>query len=362
MKVAVYTICKNEEKFVERWYASSVDADYHILTDTGSTDNTVKIARSLGITVNEILLKPFRFDDARNASLISIPADADYCIALDVDEVLAPGWREALQVAYDKGIDRPTYRRIEAFNDDGSPLTEFNGFKVHRRFGIRWHYPIHEVLDWYSTDEEKSEFIEGFEIHHHQNKETSRAQYLPLLEMAVKEKPDARNLYYLGRELSYYKEYKRSTEILKQYLEKSIFPQERSSACRILGITDPSNAEEWFTKATEEWESRESFLALANYYYLRKDWDECHLVAKTALTFDKKPMEFLVEAWAWGHMAEDLVAVSAWQLGDYETALKHGLKALALAPDNERLQSNVKFYESKVTNAIVQSDDVRGTE
>lgn len=362
MKVAVYTICKNEEKFVERWYESSKDADYHILTDTGSTDGTVALARSLGITVNEIVLKPFRFDDARNASLISVPTDADYCIALDVDEVLAPGWREALQVAYDKGIDRPTYRRIEAFNADGSPLTEFNGFKVHRRFGIRWHYPIHEVLDWYSTDTEKSEYIEGFEIHHHQNTETSRKQYLPLLEMAVKEKPDARNLYYLGRELSYYKEYERSTEILKKYLEISIFKQERSSACRILGIVDPSNAEEWFMKATEEWESRESFLALANYYYLRKEWDECHLVAKTALTFDKKPMEFLVEAWAWGHMAEDLVAVSAWQLGDYETALKHGRRALALAPDNERLQSNVRFYESKVSDANVQSDDVRGTE
>jgi tetratricopeptide (TPR) repeat protein len=276
--------------------------------------------------------------------------------------VCAPGWREALQVAYDKGIDRPTYRRIEAFNEDGSPLTEFNGFKVHRRFGIRWHYPIHEVLDWYSTEEEKSEYIEGFEIHHHQNKETSRAQYLPLLEMAVKEKPDARNLYYLGRELSYYKEYERSKEMLTKYLEISIFKQERSSACRILGIVDPKNAEEWFTRATEEWESRESFLALANYYYLRKEWDECHLVAKTALQFDKKPMEFLVEAWAWGHMAEDLVAVSAWQLGDYKTALHHGLKALALAPDNERLQSNVRFYESKVSNANIQSDDVRGTE
>ena len=362
MKVAVYTICKNEEKYVQRWYESSRDADYHVLTDTGSTDGTVKLARSLGITVNEIVLKPFRFDDARNASLIALPADVDYCIALDVDEVLAPGWREALEKAYEKKIDRPTYRRIEAFNEDGSPLTEFNGFKVHRRFGIRWHYPIHEVLDWYSTEKETSEFIEGFEIHHHQNKETSRKQYLPLLEMAVKEKPDARNLYYLGRELSYYKEYERSKEMLEKYLEISVFKQERSSACRILGIVDPKNAEEWFMRATEEWESRESFLALANYYYLRKEWDECHLVAKTALTFDKKPMEFLVEAWAWGHMAEDLVAVSAWQLGDYKTALHHGLKALALAPDNERLQSNVRFYESKVNDANVQSDDVRGTE
>ena len=362
MKVAIYTICKNEEKYVQRWYESSKDADYHVLTDTGSTDGTVELARSLGISVHEISLRPFRFDDARNASLIYVPTDVDYCIALDVDEVLAPGWREALEKAHEAGIDRPKYRRIEAFNEDGSPLTEFNGFKVHRRFGIRWHYPIHEVPEWYSTEEETSDYIEGFEIHHHQNKETSRKQYLPLLEMAVKEKPDARNLYYLGRELSYYKEYERSKEMLEKYLEISLFKQERSSACRILGIVDPKNAEEWFTRATEEWESRESFLALANYYYLRKEWDECHLVAKTALQFDKKPMEFLVEAWAWGHMAEDLVAVSAWQLGDYKTALHHGLKALAMAPDNERLQSNVRFYESKVSDANVQSDDVRGTE
>jgi hypothetical protein len=49
---------------------------------------------------------------------------------------------------------------------------EFNGFKVHRRFNVRWHYPIHEVPYWYGEGEEKSEYIEGFEIHHHQDKGT----------------------------------------------------------------------------------------------------------------------------------------------------------------------------------------------
>ena len=339
MKIAIYTICKNEEKHVERWYESTREADYHVLTDTGSTDSTVDLARNLGITVHQVALDPFRFDDARNASLLAVPADADYCIALDADEVLAPGWREALEKAHAAGIDRPTYRRIEAFNADGTVATEFNGFKVHRRFGIRWHYPIHEVPHWYSTEVEKQEFIEGFEVHHHQNKETSRKQYLPLLEMAVKENPDSRNLYYLGRELSYYKEFDRCAEVLKQYLEKSIFPQERSAACRILGQAEPKKAEEWFMKSTEECASRESYLALANYYYTQKDWEACLLVAKRALDFDEKPMEFLSEAWAWGHMADDLVAVSAWQLGDYKTAKLHGLRALGISPDDERLKS-----------------------
>ena len=78
MKIAVYTICKNEEKTVERWYESTRDADYHILTDTGSTDNTVAVARNLGITVHQIFLNPFRFDDARNASLLVVPTDVGY--------------------------------------------------------------------------------------------------------------------------------------------------------------------------------------------------------------------------------------------------------------------------------------------
>ena len=348
MKIAVYTICKNEEKYVEKWYESSKEADYHILADTGSTDATVEIARGLGITVVPITISPFRFDDARNTSLALVPADADYCIALDVDEVLSPGWRKPLEEAFAKGIDRPYYRRIEAFNPDGTVATEFDGFKVHRRTGIRWHYPIHEVPQWYDTREEVKEHIDGFEIHHHQNKQTSSAQYLPLLEMAVKENPDARNLYYLGREQTFYQQNDKATENLTKYLEISVFPQERSAACRLLGKTDPKNAEEWFIRATEEWAGRESYLALANYYYVEKQWAECHLVAKKSLEFAEKPMSFLAEAWAWGHMADDLVAVSAWQLGDYTTALEHGLKALAISPNDERLQTNVTFYRSKI--------------
>ena len=69
MKVAIYTIALNEEIHVERWYNSSKEADYHIIADTGSSDRTVEIANSLGIQVHHISIKPWRFDDARNAAL-----------------------------------------------------------------------------------------------------------------------------------------------------------------------------------------------------------------------------------------------------------------------------------------------------
>ena len=39
-KVCVYAICKNEEKFVNKWVKSMSEADEIYVLDTGSTDNT----------------------------------------------------------------------------------------------------------------------------------------------------------------------------------------------------------------------------------------------------------------------------------------------------------------------------------
>ena len=122
MKCAVYTIALNESKHVARWYESAKEADYLLICDTGSTDDTVNIARSLGITVVQIKLNPWRFDDARNYALMSLPLDVDYCISMDMDEMLTPGWRDELQKAYDAGnggqLPRPKHKLVTDFDKD----------------------------------------------------------------------------------------------------------------------------------------------------------------------------------------------------------------------------------------------------
>ena len=50
-KVCVYAICKDEEKFVERWVNSMKEADEIYVLDTGSTDNTVKELRKRNVNV-----------------------------------------------------------------------------------------------------------------------------------------------------------------------------------------------------------------------------------------------------------------------------------------------------------------------
>jgi glycosyltransferase involved in cell wall biosynthesis len=48
MKIAIYTIALNESQFVESWYNSAKEADYLLIADTGSTDETVEKAFQVG--------------------------------------------------------------------------------------------------------------------------------------------------------------------------------------------------------------------------------------------------------------------------------------------------------------------------
>ena len=50
-KICVYAICKNEEKFVNRWFESMKEADNIFVLDTVSTDNTIQILKELGVKV-----------------------------------------------------------------------------------------------------------------------------------------------------------------------------------------------------------------------------------------------------------------------------------------------------------------------
>lgn len=356
MKVAVYAIAKNEEQFVKRWYECSTEADYHLIADTGSTDRTVELAKELGIHTYSISVLPFRFDDARNASLALLPADIDYCIALDMDEILQSGWRQELERAFAEGTDRPQYRFITDWTKEGDPAIEFDGFRIHRRKGVRWKYPIHEVPMTYEGGDVRKRY--NFEVHHRPDPTKSRGQYLDLLRKAVDEEPDARNLYYLGRELFFRRAYDDCAKVIKEYITKSNFPAEKSFALRMLAKCEPDKAEEWLLQATEACQTREAVLALANHYYNQKQWKECNYTAKLALTKTEKVTGFLSEEWAWGHMADDLVAVSAWQLNNFKEAYKHGKRAVEISPDDERLVNNLKFYKEKL-NANSKRPDRR---
>jgi len=345
MKIAVYTISKNEEQFVKRWYESAKEADYLLIADTGSSDSTVEIAKSLGINVFEINVSPWRFDDARNASLALIPADIDYCIALDMDEILVEGWRQELE-KIDPTVTRPRYKFTWNFNEDGTPGLQFSGTKIHSRHGYRWKHPVHEIIT-----PDRINDIEGWvglEIHHHADNSKSRSSYLPLLKQSVIEDPnDDRNVFYYGRELFFYKEYALAAEQFKNHLNlpKATWKPERAQSMRYLAKCELDNQEYWILKSIEECPGRrESLVDAASYYYNTGNWDKCSYYSSAALDITEKPLDYLCEAEAWGWLPYDLKAIADYNLGRYKDALEAGEKAYSINQD-ERLANNLVFYK-----------------
>lgn len=350
MKVAIYSIAKNEEKFVKRWAESCSEADYILLVDTGSTDNTVKIAKEIGVNVAEVSVKPWRFDDARNVSLALVPDDMDYCIALDMDEVLVPGWKEKLEEAFEAGVDRPTYKFVWNWTEDGKEGITFHGEKIHRRHGFRWKHPVHEVIVPTSGDEYRA--FNGIEIHHHADDSKPRSQYLPLLEMSVREDPDDdRNAFYYARELFYYRKMEEAAAEFKRHLSlpRAQWLPERAAAMRFLSKCEPWAAEQWLLKAIAEAPGRrEPLVDLALKYHNEMNWPGCLFYAEEACKILERPTDYLTEPQAWGSGPYDLAAVAAYNLGIYDHALYRGEQAVDQDPDNERLKDNLEFYQKAV--------------
>jgi glycosyltransferase involved in cell wall biosynthesis len=343
MKIAVATIAKNEEQFVQRWAESCVEADHRLILDTGSTDDTYTYAYGAGIDIHQKEFTPWRFDHARNHAMNLIPNDIDYVIWLDMDEVLQPGWRQALE-SIPPHITRPRYKYVWSWNDDGTEGLVYGGDKIHARHGYNWKHPVHEVLKHQGI--ETQHWIDGLEIHHHPDSTKSRSQYLPLLKLAVEEDPaDDRNQFYLARELYFHADYELAQYHFSQHLQLSRWNPERAASHRYMAKMRPDSAEHHLYLAVAETPNRrEPWVELAQLYYNQQDWLRCKSACEMALITTEKPLDYLCEAFAWGALPHDLMAISCHHLGLTDDAFYHGSCAVELEPANERLQGNLIHY------------------
>jgi FkbM family methyltransferase len=347
MKVAVYTITKNEAKQVQPYVESCRDADLVVIADTGSTDGTPELLRQAGAVVHSIAVTPWRFDVARTTALSLLPADVDVCIKLDLDERLQPGWRAELERAWVPGTTRLRYWYTWNWKAPGVPDVVFRSDLIHARAGYLWRYPTHEILDTTLT-----QVIAESELAIHQFPEVKgRPSDLPLLELAARENRCSRTLFYLGREHSFRQEWPACQKVLEDYLllPDARWTPERSHAMRLLGHCrkhqdDPTGATAWFLRAcAEDPYLRENWLDLAEAYYAASDWPGCYHASERALAIRERARHYQSFGYAWGERAADLAAVCASFMGMREKAAERLREALTMNPADPRLQSNARF-------------------
>jgi glycosyltransferase involved in cell wall biosynthesis len=354
MKIVIASIMKNEAKHIKRWKESANDADAIYVLDTGSDDDSVAIAKELGINVYQADIQPWHFARARNMLLDMLPTDIDYVINLDLDEVLIDGWRGHLE-SMDPSITRPRYNYTWSWEEDGSPGLQYHGDKIVRRNGYKWVNAVHEVMVPVDGLVEKQGFID-LKIEHHADNTKSRSSYLPLLALDVQENPNNdRNRYYYARELFFHGKY---PEAIRQFRHHLSMPEakwdaERAWSMRYLAKMLPAERESWLLKACAEYPAgREPWFDLAQFYYDKNNFAGCLFAANKVLSINNKQGLYLNEADAWGWKPHDVAAIAAYNVGSYEMAIIQGLIALRLNPGDARLQENVRYYEEKIPENV----------
>lgn len=356
MKVCVYAIAKNEIKFIDRWYNSVKEADYVCVLDTGSTDGSYEKFKSLNIITEQKTYSNFRFDVARNDSLKLVPSDADICVCVDLDEIFVSGWCKILKDNWKASTTRAKYRYTWNFNPDGSEGVVFLLDKIHKNGIYSWVNPVHEILIPNNDIKENIITLSNIQLNHKADNLKSRSNYLPLLELAVKENPqNDRNTHYLAREYMFNKQYLKAIKMFKKHLNlpSSVWADERCASLRYMAncykmLNKPKKQEKCLQKAILENNNlREPYFELAQMYFERNQFLKATIYFEEMLKIKTRTLTYLSLSNCWSELPYDYLSICYYQLKNYKKALNYAQIAYSIKKD-KRIENNLKIFSSLI--------------
>lgn len=195
-------IMKNEKKHLPR-LAEQIKrfADQWLIVDTGSTDGSVELAKSLGAEVHHFdWIEDFAA--ARNETHKYVKTD--YVLWLDADDSIRDiealiEFKKTMMATADMWLATYNY----AISKEGKSLCSFTRERVYKsNLGFYWKYPIHEGLN---VDKPfNAQLVTTWAIDHlrsPEDLETDKGRNLRVFEAQKSKGLDARMQYYYGKEL-----------------------------------------------------------------------------------------------------------------------------------------------------------------
>lgn len=379
---SICIIAKNETKTLPKLMKSLKEYQSRggevILVDTGSTDGTAELARSLGCKVTEVgnrfvniihnelaykinnrfiidneqpIVKSrdmlFNFAAARNFS--ASLASNDMICTLDCDEAYTVFNLDRLIQLIKEGWEQFEYNFVFAHDEWGRPAVEFIQSKFFDRRKVQWEGVVHEVLQGPA----KTIYLDKSVIllEHWQLPGTdSRAKYLTGLAWDCYMNPEKdRQSHYLGREFVWTGRPKSAIIELKRHISMNAWPQERAQSMIFIGdaygfINKPEEQVEWYTRAFfYDPTRRESLIKLASFYRHNDKPLATAAYATAALQIPFTPFYANNKSDYEQYPHELLYWAKGWT-GDIKGAQEHILKALEYQPYNSKILSDTKFY------------------
>ena len=386
-RVSVYAIALNEERLIRRWYNCFKEADEVVVLDTGSTDRTVEILQSLGAKVKTAKFekwksleeldaivarggRPWRFDDARNQAMSLCDQSSTLLFCSDIDDVIEPGWKERLRIAWQKGCEegaktghKPNavlYTYSVVYPKDGREIEqEFVRHGIHVPGKWRWHSRCHEYLE---IEDGPKNFVHFPEFKMKSRPEAkNHSSYLVMLEADARDgSPDGRAYHLLGRE---YMQHRRADEALAMFhkylsCRGATWKNERAATMKFISDCyslkqDEARQELWLWKAmNEDPTDRDAPYVLGRMLIKHKEFSTAVSVLEKCIAIKKPNHDFpMFSLEAWTERPYLSLAEAYFYNGQLPQALTAAKMALENNPDSRMAQITVKEIEDALANA-----------
>jgi tetratricopeptide (TPR) repeat protein len=323
-----------------------------IVVDTGSTDDTVAVARDAGARVEHFAWID-DFAAARNHAFDQ--ARGEWVMWLDADDRVPPAAQAAFLAAKDElmtdALDVLVSPYRSSFDERGALLSSQHRERVVRRAaGLRWEGAIHEVIP-YRYD--RAVYRDDLIVEHRpepSKREHKSTRNLTILERRMTEgTPDARDLFYWANELRDAGRLPEAIDAYHQYLEVSDVDWEKYTAYLSLSgcsaaVGNTDTAIRYATRAMLLDPSRaEAFMALGRVEFDAGRWGRA-VPLYAAAAAARRPAEGFVREPAYTWESWDFLSVCLINAGRHSEGIRASLKSLELGnPDRERINANIAW-------------------
>ena len=363
MSLSLCMIVKNEENTLSRCLESVKDiVDEIILVDTGSTDNTVEIAKSYGAKVF-FYEWDNSFANARNYSLSK--ASKDWILIMDADDELVKEDKDKVALLINNKENKLNAYLGETLSYSG----EIKNYNIYSNLNIRFIRngkgykfigDIHEQIKPGSEDEKKQVFFGLVDIrfyHYGYLNETiieknKRKRNMDIIEKMLKENPNnSFMLYNMGVEYSAKGEYSEALNYLNKAY-KNFNPTAGFSSKLILKMISCNetlnNLDECLKliEAGQKYypECTEYEFYKANIFYKKKKYLSAIEAAKKCISMGESPVLLREVSGVGTYKAYYLLGIIAYNIGDYEDAYDYLNTALKI--------------NSKLTDALIKISEI----
>lgn len=352
--ICVYTICLNDEKFIDNFIKTINGLDLFVL-DLGSTDNSVQKLKKYGANVSVKRIEPFRYDIIRNESLKLVPYYYDICICLDLNEIISDNYISVIEKLWKINTTKLKYIYNYKFDKNNNILINFYSDRIHLRKDYKWMNPINEVL----ICDTKENYITTNEITITNIEPKIIKNKLHLLEIAVKERPySGRNIQELAKEYMNIKQYNKSIDLFINHLYIKSNEIDRSNSMRYIGrcykkLRRYIEAKMWLKKSIKECPKiRDPYIEIALLEFELKNYNNVISNCLEALKIENKNLDYINEEFIYNKFIYDLLSVAYFYNNEFENSIKYVELALIYDEEDKRLNLNKKIIINKYKNSL----------